>query len=57
VELKPGGYHLMFMALKEQLKAGDTVKGTLEFAKAGKIEITYPVRPLGGAGPGGHQQH
>ena len=55
VELKPGGYHLMFMGLKAQLKAGDTVKGTLEFAKAGKVEISYPVRPLGG--PGGHKNH
>ena len=56
VELKPGGLHLMFMGLKEQLKAGDTVKGTLEFAKAGKIEIAYPVRAMG-AGGGGHKHH
>jgi copper(I)-binding protein len=56
VELKPGGYHLMFMSLKHQLKAGDSVKGTLEFAKAGKVEIAYPVRPMG-AGGGGHQHH
>ena len=25
VELKPGGYHLMFMDLKQPLKAGDSV--------------------------------
>ena len=56
VELKPGGYHLMFMGLKEQLKAGDTVKGTLEFAKAGRVEVAYPVRALG-AGAGGHRHH
>jgi copper(I)-binding protein len=57
VELKPGGYHLMFMALKQQLKAGETVKGTLEFAKAGKVEVSYPVRSLGSPGAGGHKGH
>ena len=30
VELKPGGLHLMFMDLKEPLKEGQTVKGTLD---------------------------
>jgi hypothetical protein len=56
-ELKPGGYHLMFMGLKQQLKAGETVKGTLEFAKAGKVEVSYPVRPQGSPGAGGHKGH
>jgi periplasmic copper chaperone A len=56
VEFKPGGLHLMFLELKRQLKAGDTVKGTLEFAKAGKLEIAYPVRPMG-VGGGGHKHH
>ena len=57
VELKPGGYHLMFMGLKEQLKAGETVKGTLEFAKAGRVDISYPVQGLGASGPGGRMNH
>jgi copper(I)-binding protein len=57
VELKPGGYHVMFMGLKQQLKPGDTVKGTLEFAKAGKVEVVYPVRALGSPGSGGHKGH
>ena len=35
VELKPGGYHVMFMDLKRQLKQGETVKATLQFEKAG----------------------
>ena len=43
VELKPGGYHLMFFGLKQQLKQGDTVSGTLQFAKAGRVEITFRV--------------
>jgi hypothetical protein len=59
VEFKPGGYHLMFMGLKEQLKAGDTVNGTLQFAKAGTVEVVYRVGAMGGPAPatGGHRQH
>ena len=49
VELKPGGYHLMFMDLKEPLKEGETIKGTLVFEKAGSVEVEYAVRGMGGA--------
>jgi copper(I)-binding protein len=31
LELKSGGYHLMLMDLKRQLKAGETVPLTLKF--------------------------
>lgn len=51
VELKPGGYHIMFMEPKEQFRQGQTVKGTLQFAKAGKVEITYQVGAMGGPAP------
>jgi uncharacterized protein YcnI/copper(I)-binding protein len=55
VELKPGGYHVMFFDLKSGLKEGQTVKGTLVFEKAGKVEVEYKVGPLGGGAPkGGH---
>lgn len=58
VELKPGGYHLMFMQLKEPLKEGETVNGVLTFEKAGDVAVTYPVMPFGHAGGGGdHSQH
>lgn len=48
VELKPGGMHLMFMHVAEPFKEGTTVPVTLEFEKAGKIELTLPVVGLGG---------
>ena len=48
VELKPGSYHLMLMDLKAPAKAGDTIKGTLVFEKAGKVDIEYTVRGVGG---------
>lgn len=60
IEFKPGGYHVMFMGLKQGLKDGDTVKGTLTFEKAGKLEVEYRVGPIGGGsapGGGGHQHH
>ena len=56
VELKPGGYHLMVVGLKEALKDGQTVKGTLVFEKAGTIEVEYGVAPIG-APSGGHAHH
>jgi copper(I)-binding protein len=53
VELKPGSFHVMFMELKEPLKAGQTVKGTLIFANAGTIEVEYQVNARTEA-PKGH---
>jgi VCBS repeat-containing protein len=50
VELKPGGYHVMLMDLKQQLKAGDTVALTLTVeGKDGKketVEVKAPVKQL-----------
>jgi copper(I)-binding protein len=43
VELNPGGYHIMLMDLKQELKAGDTIQVTLEFAKAGKVTLEVPI--------------
>jgi copper(I)-binding protein len=43
VELKPGHFHLMFMDVKKPFHKGDTVPVTLEFEKAGKVEIKMPV--------------
>ena len=60
VELKPGGYHVMLIDLKDQVKAGDTVPITLVFEGADKkqqtVEIKAPARPLNATG-GGHSMH
>jgi periplasmic copper chaperone A len=50
VELKPGGYHLMFMDLRQGLKDGQTIKGMLNFEKAGPLEVEYRVGGIGGHG-------
>lgn len=51
VELKPGGYHVMLMQLKQEIKEGDMVPITLVFEnKDGKrqtVEVKAPTRPLG----------
>lgn len=44
LELKSGGYHLMMMDLKRQLKAGDTVALTLEFKSADGRVSTVDVK-------------
>lgn len=60
VELKPGGYHVMLIDLKDQIKAGDTVPITLVFEGVDKkqqtVEIKAPARPLNASG-GGHNMH
>jgi copper(I)-binding protein len=50
VELKSGGYHLMFMDLKQPLKQGDTLKATLQFEKAGPLDVNFNVNALGATG-------
>lgn len=43
VELKPGGYHVMFMKVAEPFLQGQTVRATLKFEKAGSVEVDFPV--------------
>ena len=58
VTLAPGGYHIMFGNLKSPLKEGSKVKATLEFEKAGKVDVTFDVQAVGAQGPTpGHSDH
>lgn len=41
--LEPGGYHVMLIGLKQDLKIGDTGTVTLHFKKAGAVEVTAEV--------------
>ena len=54
VELKPGGYHLMFINLKGPFVAGQTVPVKLKFAKAGEMELKLPVNAVGSSGAMSH---
>ena len=55
-ELKPGGYHVMLMDLKQQLKEGDTVPLTLVIegsdGRRETLQVNAPVRPLTTPGNG-----
>lgn len=59
VEFKPGGYHIMFMELKQQLNQGEMLKGTLTFEKAGSVDVEFKVDSIAakGAGEGQHKGH
>lgn len=44
IRLSPGGYHLMLMSLKRDLKPGDRFPLTVTFAHAGPLRVTVEVR-------------
>ncbi len=50
VALKPGGYHVMFMGLREPFKEGDSFPLTLVFEKAGKIGVSVTIMKAGAMG-------
>jgi copper(I)-binding protein len=47
----------MLTGLKQPLDKGQKVKATLEFARAGKVEVEYTVEALGAASPSPAMQH
>ena len=53
VKLAPGGLHLMLMDLKGPLKQGEKLPITLEFEKAGKVQVSLDVEAAGASGPAG----
>lgn len=44
VVLQPGGYHLMFVHPHKPFMAGERFKASFEFARAGKVDVTFAVR-------------
>lgn len=44
--LKPGGLHVMFIDLKQQIKPGDMVPVTLIFEDGSQVELTVPGKKL-----------
>ena len=53
VTLKPGGYHVMFVGLMQPLAQGEHFKVTLEFAKAGKVDVDFTTEGVGATHGGG----
>lgn len=57
VELKPGSYHLMFMGLSAPMTEGQMHKGTLRFEKAGSVDVSFQVAPIGARSAGSESHH
>jgi copper(I)-binding protein len=51
VVLNPDSFHLMLMGLKQPLAQGEHMKATLDFAKAGKLDVEFVVESIGAQGP------
>ena len=56
IEFKPGGYHVMFVGLKKPLTQGEHVKATLQFEKAGRIDVDFVVEAIGAQSGGAGMQ-
>ena len=54
VEFKPGGYHVMFLDLSKPFTQGEAVKATLQFEKAGKVDVDFAVEGIGAQSGGDH---
>lgn len=57
VTFKPGGKHVMFIGLKQPLKAGDRIAATLVFRNAGRAPVELVVRDGAGGGMAGMDHH
>jgi len=58
VKFGPGGYHLMFLDLKQSPMEAKSFKGTLVFEKAGKVDVEFTVEEMGDMGGGsGDMRH
>jgi len=44
-QLKPGGYHVMFIQLSGPFKAGEKVDAIMKFEKAGSVKVQFEVKP------------
>ena len=44
--LQPGGFHVMFLGLKQPVKSGDTVSFTLHFDNGETIKIDAPAKKV-----------
>jgi copper(I)-binding protein len=47
VEFKPSSYHIMFVGLKKPIEKGEKIKASLDFEKAGKVDVEFDVESIG----------
>lgn len=56
-ELKPGGFHVMLMGLKQPLEEGSSFPVTLIFERAGTVTVDVPVMAAGAMEAGMKHDH
>ncbi len=56
-ELKPGGFHVMFMGLKQPLEEGGSFPVTLVFERAGTVTVDVTVGAAGAMEGGTQHNH
>lgn len=60
VKLQPGGFHVMFLKLKQPFEQGKKVPIKFTFERAGEVIVNFEVKPItynpsgGSTGHGGH---
>jgi len=57
VTLSPGGFHLMFMGLNQRFVEGQSISVTLNFAKAGSVDVELPVLGAAADAASSHAGH
>lgn len=57
VVLAPGGFHIMFMGLKQALVEGETITVTLTFEKAGTVDVVLPIEATAADAPSAGHAH
>jgi copper(I)-binding protein len=50
IQFKPSGLHIMLTNLKQPLTRGERFPVTLDFEKAGKVDVEVLVLPIGASG-------
>lgn len=51
VELKPSSFHLMIMGLKQPIEKGKPFAASLNFEKAGPVDVEFMVEGIGASAP------
>jgi copper(I)-binding protein len=57
VVLAPGGFHIMFMGLKQALVEGEAITVTLTFEKAGTVDVVLPIEAAAADAPTAEHAH
>jgi len=55
VMLKPGGFHIMLVGLKEPLQAGKSLDATFKVEGGDAVQVEFPIAAIGAPAPGAAQ--